>query len=220
MNKPIAVRVWDLPTRLFHWSIAVLFGMSWWSAENNAMDWHRLFGLIFLGLILFRLMWGFTGGSTARFTSFLRSPLAAISYLRSTSSPRRAGHNPLGGYSVIAMLLMLLTQVMTGLFAVDVDGIESGHLSPLISFSEGRLASDIHEISFNVLLALIALHITTVLFYLIARRRNLVSPMVTGTDPQVETADGALLSARPIAFLVAVALAAGITWWVSMGVAL
>lgn len=216
MNKPSPVRVWDLPTRVFHWSIVLLFAMSWWSAENNAMDWHRLFGLIILGLLLFRLIWGFAGGSTARFSAFVRSPRAAISYLR-TNGPRRAGHNPLGGYSVIAMLLMLVTQVVTGLFAVDVDGIDSGYLSHLVSFSEGRLASDIHEISFNVLLVLISLHVLTILFYLVVRRRNLVGPMITGADHQMDTTEGALTHAGLAPFLVSVALAGGIAWWVSKG---
>jgi len=216
MNKPSPVRVWDLPTRLFHWAIVLLFSMSWWSAENNAMDWHRLFGLIILGLLLFRLIWGFVGGSTARFSAFVRSPRAAMSYLR-TNGPRHPGHNPLGGYSVIAMLLMLVTQVVTGLFAVDVDGIDSGYLSHLVSFSEGRLASDIHEISFNILLALISLHVLTILFYLVVRRRNLIGPMVTGADHQLDTAKGALTHAGLGPFLVSAALAGGIAWWVSKG---
>jgi cytochrome b len=216
MNNAAPVRVWDLPTRLFHWAIVVLIGMSWWSAENHAMDWHRTFGLIALGLILFRLIWGLIGGSTARFASFLRSPGSVVSYLGS-NGPRRAGHNPLGGYSVIAMLLVIVLQVGTGLFAVDVDGIESGYLSHLVSFDQGRLASKIHETSFNVLLALIGLHILAILFYLVVRRRNLVRPMVTGTDRQVETADGALVSAGPVKFVVAAGMAASIAWWAGTG---
>lgn len=216
MTKATPVRVWDLPTRLFHWAIVVLIGMSWWSAENHAMDWHRIFGLITLGLILFRLIWGVVGGSTARFASFLRPPGSVISYLGS-DAPRRAGHNPIGGYSVIVMMLVMVLQVGTGLFAVDVDGIESGYLSHLVSFDQGRVAAEIHEISFNVLLALIGLHVLAILFYLFIRRRNLVGPMVTGTDRQIETADGALVSAGPVKFVVAAGLAAGIAWWAGMG---
>lgn len=216
MNKPAPVRVWDIPTRLFHWAIVLSIGMSWWSAENHAMDWHRVFGLIALGLILFRLIWGLVGGSTARFSSFVRSPGSAISYLGS-NGPRRAGHNPLGGYSVIAMIAAIVVQIVTGLFAVDVDGIESGYLSHLVSFDQGRLAANIHEISFNVLLALIGLHILAILFYLVIRRRNLVGPMITGADRQVETADGALVSAGPVKFVIAAGLAAGIAWWAGMG---
>jgi cytochrome b len=216
MDKIAPVRVWDLPTRLFHWAIVVLIGMSWWSAENHAMDWHRLFGLIALGLILFRLIWGFIGGSTARFSSFLRSPGSVVAYLRS-DGPRRAGHNPLGAYSAIAMILLIVLQISTGLFAVDVDGIESGYLSHLVSFDQGRLAADIHEISFNVLLAVIGLHILAILFYLVIRRRNLVVPMFTGSDRQVETTGGALVPAGPVKFAIAAAVAAGLALWASMG---
>lgn len=216
MNRTSPVRVWDLPTRLFHWAIVLLFGMSWWSAENGAMDWHRLFGLLFLGLLLFRLIWGFIGGSTARFSSFLRSPRSVVAYMQS-GGPIRAGHNPLGAYSVIALILMLVVQVTTGLFAVDVDGLESGYLSHLVSFDQGRLAAEIHEISFNALLALIGLHIGAILFYLVFRKRNLVGPMVTGKDRQVETADGALKPAGLVKFIVAAVAAAGIAWWISTG---
>lgn len=216
MNNTSAVRVWDLPVRMIHWGIVILLGLSWWSAENNAMDWHRVFGLIALGLIVFRLVWGFIGGSTARFSSFLRSPGSVFAYLRS-NGPRRAGHNPLGAYSVIAMMLLLVLQIGTGLFAVDVDGIESGYLSHLVSFDQGRLAAEIHEISFNVLLAAVALHILAILFYLVVRRRNLIGLMFTGRDHQVETTDGALISAGPIKFTIAAVAAAGVAWWISMG---
>ena len=216
MNTATPVRVWDIPTRLFHWAIAVSIGLSWWSAENHAMDRHRIFGLVALGLILFRLIWGFVGGSTARFSSFIRPPGSVISYLGS-NGPRRAGHNPIGGYSVIAMIAVIVLQVGTGLFAVDVDGIESGYLSHLVSFNQGRLAAEIHETSFNVLLALIGLHILAILFYLAVRRRNLVGPMITGTDRQIETTDGALVSAGPVKFVVVAGLAAAIAWWAATG---
>lgn len=141
---------------------------------------------------------------------------SVLAYL-SSDRPRRAGHNPLGAYSVIAMILLLLVQVGTGLFAVDVDGIKSGYLSHLISFNQGRLVAEIHEISFNLLLAMAGLHILAILFYIILRKRNLVGPMVTGRDRQVETTDGALVPAGAVKFLVAAVVAAGVAWWASMG---
>lgn len=216
MTNTTPVRVWDLPTRLFHWIIVISLGLSWWTAENDAMDWHRTFGLVALGLILFRLIWGLVGGSTARFSSFLRSPASVIAYLRSPG-PRRPGHNPLGAYSVIAMILLIMVQVGSGLFAVDVDGMESGYLSHLVSFGQGRSAAEMHEISFNLLLAMISLHILTILFYLAVRKRNLVGPMFTGRDRQVETVHGALVPASPVRFIVAALAAGGIAWWASMG---
>lgn len=212
-------RVWDAPTRLFHWALVGLFAFSWWSAENGEMEWHLLSGTAMLGLILFRLVWGVIGGSTARFSGILRSPVAALEYVRGKAPPR-AGHNPLGGYSVIAMLLLLVTQVGTGLFAVDVDGIESGPLSPLVSFDQGRQASAIHELSFNLLLALIGLHILTIIFYRVARRRNLVIPMITGSDAELPSGTRPLAPAPVWRFVVAAAAAAGVAWWTGQGLGL
>ncbi len=206
------MRVWDSPTRLFHWLLVGLFGFSWWSAETTAMEWHVLSGLTLLGLIAFRLIWGFIGGSTARFAQFVRSPVSVLAYLRSDAAPARAGHNPLGGYSVIVMLLLLMAQVTSGLFATDVDGLDSGPLSFLLSFDQSRQAAGLHELSFNALLAVCALHIVAILFYLVVRKRNLVGPMITGRDAALEGAAGELVKAGPVRFLVAALLAGGLAW--------
>lgn len=213
-----AARVWDVPTRLFHWLLVVLFGFSWWSAETGAMDWHRLSGSALLGLIVFRLVWGFVGGSTARFAAFLRSPSAVLAYVRSPAPQSRpAGHNPVGGYSVMAMLALLLVQVGTGLFAVDVDGIESGQLSHLVSFDAGRIAAEVHEVSFTLLQVVAGIHILAVLFYLTVRKRNLITPMIVGVDQQVSDAGGALVAASPLRFLIALAISGAVGWWAAAG---
>jgi cytochrome b len=218
-GKP--VHVWDFPTRLFHWSIVLLFGFSWWSAETGQMDWHRLSGTVVLGLVAFRLIWGLIGGSTARFANFLKSPGRVIAYMRGGSRDASApGHNPLGGYSVIILLLLLAAQVASGLFAVDTDGLESGPLSYLVSFDQGRAASELHELSFNILLALTGIHILAIVFYRFVRGRNLVSPMLTGRDPQVASGKGALIPASPISLVVAAAVAAAFAWWISKGMVL
>lgn len=174
-----AARVWDLPTRLFHWLLVALFGFSWWSAEAHHLDWHQFSGLAIFGLLVFRILWGFVGAETARFSHFLRGPRRVWAYLHGegTAGP---GHNPLGGWSVMAMLTLLCVQVIAGLFAVDVDGIESGPLSYLVDFDQGRAAAAIHSMSFNVLLALIVLHIGAILFYLAVKDRNLIKAMVSG----------------------------------------
>lgn len=212
------VRVWDLPTRLFHWLLVGLFGFSWWSAETGAMDWHRLSGSVLLGLITFRMIWGLVGSNTARFATFIRSPLNVLAYLRSSApEPRRPGHNPVGGYSVAIMLLLVLVQIVTGLFAVDVDGIESGQLSHLVDFDQGRLAAEIHEISFTILQIVAGVHILAILFYLAVRKRNLARPMVTGVDPQIEDARGALVPASPIRFAISLLIAVAIGWWTAKG---
>jgi cytochrome b len=213
-----AVRVWDLPTRLFHWSIVALLCFSWWSAEARLMDWHRLSGITVLTLVVFRLAWGFIGGSTARFSQFVRSPGRVIAYLRpGTTASRMPGHNPLGGYSVVLMLLLLSTQVATGLFAVDVDGIESGPLSFLVSFDQGRVASGIHEISFTLLQVVAGIHILAILFYLVVKKLNLIRPLVTGSDKALEASQGALVAASPVRLIVAAAISAGFAYAVWKG---
>lgn len=181
--------VWDVPTRLFHWLLVGLLGFSWWSAETNHMDWHQYSGITVCGLIVFRILWGFIGTSTARFAHFVKGPRAVWSHVRLADTsipPATLGHNPMGGWSVIALLLMVCVQFGSGLFAVDVDGIESGPLSYLVEFDQGRSAAKLHGVSFNLLLALIVVHIAAVLFYLFAKRRNLIWAMITGFQPADE----------------------------------
>jgi cytochrome b len=211
------VKVWDLPTRLFHWLIVLLVGFSWWSAETGHMDWHYRSGLSALILLTFRLLWGFFGGSTARFSQFTRSPGAVLAYLRGpTGSSHSAGHNPLGGYSVIAMLLALCAQVVTGLLAVDVDGIESGPLSHLVDFDQGRAAAKVHHLSFTVLQILIVLHLLAIAYYRI-RGRKLIMPMVTGRDPQLDADVQDLHGGGAVRAVIALAFALLLGWWVSLG---
>ena len=211
--------VWDLPTRIFHWVLVGLLGFSWWSAENHRLDLHFYSGVTVLGLVVFRLLWGIFGTSTARFGQFVKGPGAVMSYLRPSSSlPDTVGHNPLGGWSVIVMLLVLVIQVGTGLFATDIDGIDSGPLSHLVDFDQSRTAAEIHEISFNILIVLVILHVLAVLFYLIVKRRNLIGPMLTGFRMAGEdgAADSAV-AASPWRLLVAVIVAALLAYGVNNG---
>jgi cytochrome b len=179
---PAAIRVpvWDLPTRLVHWLFVLLVAGSWWTAETGRLDWHRWSGYLLLGLVLFRVYWGFAGGSTARFGNFVRGPRTIASYLRG-SWEAAAGHNPVGALSVLLLLGLLLLQVGLGLFAVDVDGIESGPLSAWVSFKAGRAAAEWHEWVFNVLMTVILLHVLAALYYLFVKRQNLIGGMVTGS---------------------------------------
>ncbi|MBU1286488.1 MAG: cytochrome b/b6 domain-containing protein [Alphaproteobacteria bacterium] len=177
------VLVWDWTIRLFHWLILLGVATMWWTAEQGMMDWHRRVGLGLLGLLAYRLVWGLIGPRTARLYRLVPSPRSLMSYGRDLLARRHtphAGHNPVGSLSVIAMLLALATQVTTGLFSVDVDGLESGPLATKVSFETGRFLADIHETSFNVLLALIVLHVAAIAAYLIFFRDNLVRPMLTG----------------------------------------
>jgi len=210
------LKVWDLPTRLFHWLIVLVVGFSWYSAETGLMDWHYRSGIAALFLLAFRLIWGFAGGSTARFTHFLRSPQSVLRYLRRPADLSTAGHNPLGGYSVVAMLVALLMQVVSGLLAVDVDGIESGPLSYLISFDQGRVAAAVHEITFTAVQILVLLHILAIGYYRLRGRRLLV-PMITGRDAQISAAGDGVRGGGRVRTIIALLAAAALAWWISAG---
>jgi cytochrome b len=177
-----SIPIWDLPTRLTHWLFVLCVAFSWWSAEQRRMDWHRYSGYTVLGLLIFRIYWGIAGSSTARFARFVRSPRAVLEHLRLRREERAriVGHSPLGSWSVVAMLLTMLTQVTLGLFATDIDGLESGPLSHLVSFDTGRTLAEAHEVTFNVLLGLIAMHGVAILFYLLYERNDLVTAMLSG----------------------------------------
>jgi cytochrome b len=223
-SLPPRIRVWDAPTRLAHWLLVVLVAFSWWSAENNRMDWHRYSGYALLGVLVFRMYWGVVGSSTARFSQFVKGPRTVLAYvrgLRASSSEPTAhspptvssiGHNPLGALSVLLLLALLLAQVGLGLFAVDIDGLESGPLSHLVSFERGRQCARAHEWVFNALTAFIALHVAAVLGYLVCKRDNLTAAMITGAKRS---------AASPAKFaawwlpLPGLALAALVVWWVS-----
>jgi cytochrome b len=200
------VRVWDLPVRLFHWAIVLLVPAMWATHELERMDLHILLGQVMLGLVLFRIIWGLIGSSTARFAGFVRGPRAVWRYLRGRGRPA-FGHNPLGGWSVVAMLLLLLTQIGLGLFAIDEDALYEGPLSHLVSYETARILAHRHETIFYVLLALIAVHIAAILFYLLVRRDNLVAPMVTGTGKSA--GDAAMVPAPLWRLLAAAGLALG-----------
>ena len=181
MNK---ILVWDLPLRLFHWSLVLLVVTSFVSAKigGNAMQVHLLAGYAILALLLFRILWGLLGGTHARFASFVRSPLAVIAYLRGMKhgdAEQHLGHNPAGAWSVILMLLALLAQAATGLFAND-DISTEGPLAKLVSKALSDRITGIHHLNVKLLLALIGLHLSAIAFYFFYKRENLVKPMLTG----------------------------------------
>jgi cytochrome b len=133
---------------------------------------------VLLGLVIFRLLWGVAGSATARFSQFVKGKGAILAYLRGTTSAT-VGHNPLGGWVVVAMLALLLLQAATGLFAND-DIITEGPLYHLISKDISDALTELHEGVFDVLLALAGLHVAAIFFYLFIKRDNLIRPMLTG----------------------------------------
>ena len=183
----VRIAVWDLPTRLFHWTLVGLIAFSWWTAEEHYYDLHLWSGIAVLTLITFRLLWGIFGSSTSRFANFVRGPAAVRDYL--SGKWRGIGHSPLGALSVVALLGLVAVQAGLGLFASDEDGLLLGPLSHLIGGDASEEVTDLHEDLFNVLLVLIAVHVAAVLFYWVARKQDLIGPMVTGSaelDPETE----------------------------------
>jgi cytochrome b len=187
---PIAIRVWDLPTRTFHWSlvVCVLGLVITGNLGGAAMDWHFRFGYGVLTLLLFRLVWGFMGGYWSRFRSFVYPPRQIIGYLRTGGDAnQRVGHNPLGALSVFAMLLILLLQVSSGLMSDD----EISASGPLVRWVAGNwvsLATWYHkDVGKVMLIILVATHLLAIGFYRWRKNENLVRPMLTG-DKYVATA--------------------------------
>jgi len=216
LNSPEAttrVAIWDLPTRLFHWLLVGLIGLSWWSAEYHFDDIHIWSGIAVLSLLIFRLLWGVFGSSTARFASFVKGPKAVFGYLQGTW--RGIGHNPLGALSVVALLAMVGVQVGLGLFASDEDGIMQGPLARLIGFDAQETVTDLHEDLFNVLLALAALHVAAILF-LSAAGQGSGEADDHGRD-EVEPGIESMRPGKWWAALLCLVVAIGITRWVIAG---
>jgi len=210
-NKMYSVQVWDIPTRLFHWILVglVIFSFITGKIGLSAMRYHEWSGVAILVLVVFRLLWGFLGGRYSRFSNFIKSPAAVIRYalsLPGEDSKPYIGHNPLGGWSIIAMLTSLLVQAGTGLFAND-DILTEGPLYAMVSKQTSDWLTGVHHLNQKVLLVLVLIHIAAVLFYLIVKRENLIKPMITGNktwDQNIPAAWG-----NPaLAILVAAAVAA------------
>lgn len=205
--------VWDLPTRIFHWLLAALIGFSWWSVHHHHTRWHIWSGCAILTVLIFRLLWGFVGSSTARFSSFVPGPRAVRDYLSGRWTG--VGHNPLGGLSALALLLAVCIQVGLGLVAQDEDGIYAGPLYRLISSTRSDQARDLHESWFNVIVGLIALHVAAIIFYRL-RGRRLTKPMITGRavlDPEIEP----MRPGKWWAALICLGVGIGVTRWIIAG---
>lgn len=198
------IRIWDLPTRVFHWSLVVLVAALIISGKigGNFMDWHGRFGLAAVGLLCFRLVWGVLGSTYARFATFFPTPARLRAYLR--GEWKEPGHNPLGALSVFALLGLLGLQLATGLASND----DIAFRGPLFELA-GKALSDrltgLHKLSINLLFVLIALHIAAILFYVHVRKDNLLKPMITGwkPHPQGRPARGGSLAALVVALTLA-----------------
>ncbi len=178
MVKPI--RVWDLPTRLFHWGLALSVAGAYISVKvgGNAIDWHARFGYVALSLILFRVIWGFVGPRYARFSQFVRGPAQVVAVLRGRSWGG-LGHSPVGAVSVLLMLVVFGAQSVLGLFTTD----EIAFDGPFVKSVSSRwvdLATSIHNQAEWWLVGLVALHVLAIIVHRVAHRHDLVRPMIVG----------------------------------------
>lgn len=184
-DAPVEKTVWDPLLRIFHWALVALFATSYLLGEfgPNIMTLHFWSGYAICALLAFRLIWGVVGPHPARFSHFVAGPGRVLSYARGVTARRPSywpGHNPLGGWSVVAFLLLLSGQVMTGLLADPEDYVNVGPLAHLVDASWNRWASAWHETLGKMLLALIALHVGVILFYRFWKREDLIGPMIHG----------------------------------------
>lgn len=205
--------VWDAPVRLVHWLLAGLIAFSWWSVHNHHTDWHIWSGCAILTLLIFRLLWGVVGSSTARFASFVRGPKSIMADFRGRWTG--IGHSPLGALSVLVLFGAVAVQVGLGLISEDEDGLYTGPLYRLVSTDTSDKARDIHELWFNVILGLIVLHVGAILFYRL-RGRRLTKPMITGravVDPDAAP----MRPGKWWVALICLAIGIGVTRWVIAG---
>jgi cytochrome b len=181
------IRIWDLPTRLFHWLLVLAVIGSFVSVKlgGNAMIWHGRFGYFVLALIFFRLIWGFVGTHHARFVHFIRSPNAVLTYLKNPA--QTPGHSPIGAISVMVLIGLFLAQALAGLFASD-DIAFDGPLAKYVASAWVELLTSFHRWNEWVLLALVGVHISAILYYKYVKKINLISAMITGDKEWAETA--------------------------------
>lgn len=208
------IRVWDGPLRLFHWLLVLAVTGAFISAwlGGNWMLWHGRLGLLVLGLLCFRLLWGFLGSTYARWGRIIRAPLQIPAYLK--GQWQGAGHNPLGSLSVLGLLGLLGGQLITGLLGTD-DIAFQGPLSTLVKNDTRVWLTGWHHLLQWVLLALIILHVLAIVFYSRVKHQPLVKAMLSGNTPRTHAEQQAAEGGAAWALWLAIVLAAALVWGVS-----
>ncbi len=220
------LRVWDLPTRVFHWVLAALVVglVITGKIGGNALEWHMRFGHLVLALLVFRLIWGLVGGRWSRFTSFAYGPSTLVAYLRGERGPAgrwEVGHSPTGALSVFAMLALLIVQVMTGLVADD-EIATTGPLARFVSSATSARATFWHaDIGNWLLIVMVVMHVAAIVFYAVKKKQRLIPPMWHGdkqAHPSIEASrDDGPMRATALVLLVAGIALSGWIW--SLGAA-
>lgn len=223
--------VWDLPLRLFHWLLVISIAGSWYTAEKSAegefveigdmflgyAQIHFYIGYWTLGLIAFRLIWGFVGPRHARFSSFITGPSRTMTYLRSLGSPSYkpvAGHNPLGAWSVVLLLAIVSAQAISGLFIIDNTEIYPAPFHQSVEYATAAKLQSFHFFNFDVLLWAIGLHVAAILFYLVVKHQNLIAAMITGRKPaNLVPASEAITSSQWLKALIVIVVVTLAVWF-------
>ncbi len=199
-QTPQSVRAWDLPTRLFHWALVFCIISAWVSFEyagklgDPTLRWHRWNGYAILILLVFRILWGFVGGSTSRFAAFIRWPWVALGYLKDTLAGRHRaylGHNPAGSWMIVALIVVVMGQGVLGLFTLEHNEVTAGPLQRLILDDEvtTKLVQSLHGRGFYVIMGLAALHVLANVLYQHLAKDKLITAMVTGRKPMAAYED-------------------------------
>jgi cytochrome b len=210
--------VWDLPLRIFHWLFALSICGSWATAEAGFewMQYHFFLGYFMIGLVVFRVIWGFIGPRHARFANFLKGPSTLLRYLKSFGGGEpivTAGHNPAGGLMVIVMMGLVAFQTATGLFATD-DIAWSGPYNPAVGGATASKLTSLHHANFNWILGAIALHLLAIGFYWLVKKQNLVAPMLTGHKPAAWVAEHeAIPHSQLLKALIVILISTGLVYW-------
>jgi cytochrome b len=177
------LKVWDIPTRIFHWTLVTLIVAAWITSEFGWMEWHAWVGQTVLALVIYRVFWGIVGSETAQFGNFIKGPAAVLAYARSLVGgapiPPSVGHNPLGALMIRALLGLVALQATLGLFSND-DIVFDGPLTHLVDKATSDSLTGWHETVFNLILLAAAIHIAAAIYYLLFKGENLIGAMITG----------------------------------------
>ena len=207
--------VWDLPLRLFHWLFAISILASWYTSEQEGemIERHMQLGYFILGLVLFRLIWGFAGTKHSRFSQFFPTPSKLFNHLR-TSPEKYPGHNPLGSLMVFFMIFLILLQAISGLFIND-DIFSSGPYYGTLSAEMETLMKYIHHTAFNFMIGAITFHILAILYYRFKLKIDLITPMITGKKPEHEINNNNISHSKIVtAIVIAIGVATFVYWLV------
>jgi cytochrome b len=211
------VQVWDIAVRLFHWLIVALVAAAYATWRLDWMVWHGWIGDLLLALVLFRLLWGFFGSETARFTHFLTSPRIVFQHLRYAllrEPDRQVGHNPAGGWMILFLLLLLLAETLTGIYVAN-DIADVGPLTGIVPAAAANAIDFSHAVLWKILLASIGLHVLAIVGYAAVKGQDLVLPLITGTKvlPEPVIAPRMASTARAAVLFIGSAAAAIIMAW-------